>query len=314
MIIPGFVRVAHPHPACRHPSPQGGGSPWPCRPARWSSPKADRAAKVSLPLEGREQGWGWATRTKLAFLLVILTLFALLTPAYAERLVAALSNTTVSITSSFAGETLTLFGTIEPDPDTPADPAPYHVVVTVAGPATDRVARRKTNQFGIWINTEQVVFDGFPSYFQVLSDSRLAGITDPGTLDIERITPLSRATIAEGEGWWDSTVFGNELVRLMTEEGLFGVNEQGVQFLSPRFYSARLALPSNVPNGSFLATTYVFQNGVEVARGSQRFTVRKTGFERFLTEASQQQPLLYGLTCVVLALFTGWLGGAVFRR
>jgi len=27
-----------------------------------------------------------------------------------------------------------------------------------------------------------------------------------------------------------------------------------------------------------------------------------------------QQPLLYGVICVLLALFTGWLGGALFKR
>ena len=42
--------------------------------------------------------------------------------------------------------------------------------------------------------------------------------------------------------------------------------------------------------------------------------MRKIGFERFLGLAAQQQPLLYGLVCVILALFTGWLGGVVFRR
>lgn len=27
-----------------------------------------------------------------------------------------------------------------------------------------------------------------------------------------------------------------------------------------------------------------------------------------------QFPMLYGLACVVLALFTGWIGGGVFNR
>jgi hypothetical protein len=38
------------------------------------------------------------------------------------------------------------------------------------------------------------------------------------------------------------------------------------------------------------------------------------GFERFLYNAAVGQPFLYGLVCVILAIFTGWLGGVVFRR
>ena len=52
----------------------------------------------------------------------------------------------------------------------------------------------------------------------------------------------------------------------------------------------------------------------KVAEGSQSFSVTKTGFENFIFVASRQQPLLYGLVCVVLALATGWFAGVVFRR
>ena len=36
--------------------------------------------------------------------------------------------------------------------------------------------------------------------------------------------------------------------------------------------------------------------------------------KNFVFVASKQQPLLYGIVCVILALGTGWLAGVVFRR
>ena len=51
-----------------------------------------------------------------------------------------------------------------------------------------------------------------------------------------------------------------------------------------------------------------------ITEKSDGFSVRKIGFERFLGLAAVQQPLLYGICAVILALFTGWLGGVVFRR
>ena len=236
--------------------------------------------------------------------------------ARAERLVSQLSNDSVEITSSFDGERMNFFGTIMPDAGSEQKfvTGPFHVVVVVLGPTQNRVARQMTNNFGIWLNTDQVEFDNFPSYFQVLSSARLRDITDITTLTTEYILPEAHTLVANDAGWWKTAVFGRELVRLMTEQGLFGVNEGGVNFLADNFYSARLTLPSNAPPGPYIALTYVFKDGKVIARKSEGFAVRKIGFERFLALSAVQQPLLYGLVCVALALFTGWLGGVLFRR
>jgi uncharacterized protein (TIGR02186 family) len=253
---------------------------------------------------------------KPLLLLAAIVLALTIAPARAERVVSSVSNANISISSSFDGETLTFFGNVEPDIGA-ADKAvsgPYNVVVVVIGPLADRVARLKTNNFGIWMNTTQVQFDAFPTYFQVLSSAKLSEITDPATLALENILPEDQARLSVESGWWDSAVFGRQLVRLMTEKGAFGVRENGVRFLSSTFYSAQLTLPADVPNGAFIAKTYVFKDGQIIARRSEGFAVRKSGFERFVGTSAVQYPLLYGLTCVILALLTGWLGGVIFKR
>lgn len=248
-------------------------------------------------------------------LLVVLATAALASTARAERLVSGISRPEVAITSSFVGETLTLFGNVEPDVGTATSVrGPLHAVVVVTGPRQDRVARRKANVFGIWLNTKQVVFEAFPSFLQILSDARLTDIASPVTLAQLGFLPDQHARAAATGDWWDSVVFGTELVRLMNETGHFGVNEQGVQFRSETLYSAQLSLQADVPPGRYLAHTYIFRDGEVVAERSDAFVVRKIGFERFLGLAATQQPLLYGLAAVILALFTGWLGGIVFRR
>jgi uncharacterized protein (TIGR02186 family) len=100
----------------------------------------------------------------------------------------------------------------------------------------------------------------------------------------------------------------------MENKGMFKLNESGVTFRSNTFYFGQVALPADAPPGSYLAHTYLFRDGLIVADKSEGFSVRKIGFERFLGQAARQQPLLYGIVCVALALFTGWLGGVVFRR
>lgn len=249
-------------------------------------------------------------------LLAVLALAALTAPVAAEKLVTQLSTDTVEITSSFDGERMTFFGNIEPDAGAPeqALKGPYNVAIVVIGPTLDRVAREKTHNFGIWLNTDQVTFKDFPSFYHVLSSGRLNDIADPLTLASEKIYPEAQAGVSSEAGWWKSTQFGHQLTRLMSEQNLFGLHENAVTFQSTTVYSGRLTLPSGAPPGRYIAVIYAFKNGKIVGRDTQGFVVRKIGFERFLAIESRQQPLLYGIICVVLGLFTGWLGGVLFKR
>ncbi len=226
----------------------------------------------------------------------------------------AVSNTNVAITSNFDGATLSLFGNVEPDDGQAAAEGPFEVVIVVIGPSADRLTRLKTDQFGLWMNTEQVEFNPFPTYYHVLASNPLAKIADAAMLTAEHIPPETQAQLAATEQTPQATLFGAELVRLMTARGLFGIDDVGVRFLSPTAYAAQLTLPGDISNGLFITETYLFRNGKLLAKRGDSFAVNKTGFERFIFTSAHDQPLLYGLTCALLALGTGWLGGVIFKR
>ena len=248
-------------------------------------------------------------------LLIALLLIAVSSPAGAEKLASTVSSASVQITSSFDGAVLSLFGTIESDVHGLAAPGPYNVIVVVTGPLQDRVTRLKTNNWGIWTNTDQVTFKQFPSFYDVLASGKLGNIATPEVLDEKNVLPIEQALASSTLGEVaKSTEFGTELVRLMTEQGHFAVKEDAVRFLTTSAYVAQVTLPSDVANGPFIAHTLVLKDKQLVAERTEGFSVRKTGFENFVFVASKQQPLLYGIVCVILALGTGWLAGVVFRR
>lgn len=246
----------------------------------------------------------------------ILLSFLLTGAGFAQRLVSALSSPEVSIDSSFAGETMSLFGNVEPEfgSDKKYVEGPFQIVVVIRGPAISRVARKKSRLAGVWLNNEQLIFSGFPSYFWVLSNTKLEDITTKEILEENGLLPEVQPQLASLQGEGDPEIFGKELVRLMKEEGFFGTDEQGIHFRSDTLYSAKVKLPADVPVGTFLAQTYLFKDGVIISSKAEGFSVRKTGFERLLGNTAKQSPWLYGIFTVILALFTGWLGGVAFRR
>ena len=156
-------------------------------------------------------------------ILLLVCLLALVAPARAERLVSQVSNETIEITSSFAGERMNFFGTIIPDAGSEQKyvEGPFHVIVVVLGPTQNRVARQKTNVLGVWLNTDQVEFDNFPSYFHVLSSGRLTDITDVTTLTTNLILPESHTLAANSSDWWKGAVFGRQLIPRRNRQGVF---------------------------------------------------------------------------------------------
>ena len=50
-----------------------------------------------------------------------------------------------------------------------------------------------------------------------------------------------------------------------------------------------------------------------MVRPSLSIYVRKVGLERFLYTLSRQQPLVYGLMSLAIAIFAGWSASTVFR-
>jgi uncharacterized protein (TIGR02186 family) len=246
--------------------------------------------------------------------LLLALLMVAAVPASAETLVSTVSNPQVLITSSFDGATLSLFGSIEPDAADPEAAGPYNVIVVITGPLQDRVARVKTNNYGIWSNTDQVTFQHFPSFYAVISSGKLDTIATPTLLDQYVVQPEDQARATAQATGLKAEAFSLQLVRLMTQEGHFIVRDDGVRFLSNNAYAVNLQLPSDVVNGRFLVRTLVLENQALVAERTESFTVRKAGFENFVFVASRQQPLLYGIVCVILALGTGWLAGVVFKR
>jgi uncharacterized protein (TIGR02186 family) len=247
-------------------------------------------------------------------LLLALVLLVASVPAMGERLVSTLSSSRVLITSSFDGAEISLFGNIEPDATEGTAEGPYNVIAIITGPLQDRVTRLKTNRLGIWTNTEDVVFRNFPSFYAVIASGRLDNIAAEEVLASFAVRPEDQARLAAESQSLKGERFGTELVRLMTEDGHFVVREDGVRFLSDTAYAVNLTLPSDVANGPFIVHTLVLKNKQLIVDRSEGFSVRKSGVENFVFNASRQQPLLYGLVCVLLALGTGWLAGVVFKR
>lgn len=255
---------------------------------------------------------------RFALTLAIVLAAGWATPAAAERLVVSLSNHRVQVTSSFDGEDLVLFGTIEPDAPRTALRQAYDLVVTVTGPRQTLRTRRKERVLGIWVNVDSREFVRVPSYLAVLSNRPVGEIAQPDILRRlqvgldnfllpQRIGPDIADTVRDDP-------YRVAFVRLENQQGLYRETGNGVTFLTPTVFRVAIPLPAAVPTGNYAIDVKLFASGALVARTGSALEVIKAGFEQYVADSARDYGLLYGLATALMALLTGWLASVVFRR
>src|SRR5262249_30815914 len=104
----------------------------------------------------------------VALFAALFALVACASPAAAERIIPTLSNHRVQVSSSFTGDELVLFGSIERMPGDPQRRGGYDVIATVTGPRQNLVTYRRGRVLGIWVNVDSRVFENAPAFLAVL--------------------------------------------------------------------------------------------------------------------------------------------------
>jgi uncharacterized protein (TIGR02186 family) len=239
-------------------------------------------------------------------------------PVAAEQLVVSLSNHRIAINSNFVGENLVLFGAIEPDAGKTLRGGGYDLVVTVRGPRTTLRARRKGRVLGIWVNVDSQEFVRVPSYLAFLSNrpvSAIAGTDMLRRLQIGLDNFLLPQRIGADVGDTAPTdPYREALVRHQRDRGVYLEQPKAVTYLTPGVFRAAIALPAEVPTGTYAIEAKLFADGALVASTTSALEVIKAGFEQYVADAARDDGLLYGLATMLMALATGWLASAVFRR
>ena len=246
-----------------------------------------------------------------ARLALALCLAALSGAARAESLVSTLSDDSVEITSNFTGEQIVVFGAVRGAPE--GDPG-YEVAIVVQGPPENIVVREKERILGIWANRTSREFDTVPSYYVMHLSENFSAALSPADMLQYRLGVFSLDFFQGANQEKTSTRFAKALVDLKTKRGLYAERKREVKFLAPNVFRTTFFLPSDIPTGEYRVAVYLFRGEALLAGETETLTIMKGGFSERIARAALDFPLPYGLVCVALAIFTGWLAGVMFKR
>ena len=246
--------------------------------------------------------------------MIRLALFLLLllpAPLHAEQVVAGLSQSRISISTNFDGSEILIFGAVKREDPITLDP-PLQVIVTVEGPSRPVAVRRKEKRFGIWVNTDTVEVDAAPTYYAVATSAPWeATIND--IEDLRHKVSIRRAIRSVGATIEGSEDFTDALIRIRERKDLYQTNIGSVRFDESTLFNTSVKLPANLTEGDYTAR-FVLTRGGEVLDIHQKvIPVQKVGLERFLFRLAHDQPLVYGLMSLAIAIAAGWGASAMFR-
>ncbi len=236
-----------------------------------------------------------------------------------ETVQADVSTRSVSITSSFTGTEIVIFGAVDNSRQSSAESGLYDVVIVLEGTPTRLVSRRKSNVAGIWLNTQSLTFESVPSYYAIASTRPLDELADPLLLR-ENDIGFEQVRMAPISGWEtglttaDLADFKTAVIRLKQKDGLYKEEQYGVVFIGRSLFRASIELPANVPVGPLVARVYLLREGQLLSTYTARVKLEREGLERVLHNFAFDHPLFYGVFTVAVAVGAGLLASTMFRR
>jgi len=249
----------------------------------------------------------------IRLLALIAVLFALPAEAAPEEVVAGLSRDNIGITAAFNGSEVLIYGAVKRDAPEPGG-APLAVIVTLEGPAHPVTIRRKSREFGIWVNTDKVRVAAAPSYYAVATTGPVAEILAPETDVTQRITvPLAVRAFSGPIEVTDARPFTQALLRIREEAGVYSLDEGAVRLVEDTLFRADFHLPANLTEGDYKTRIFLLRDGKVIDRYQTAIYVRRVGLERWLYILSREHAALYGAMSLALAVFAGWAAAALFR-
>jgi len=246
--------------------------------------------------------------------LLLLALAPLLIAADKPVLVPDISARKVEIRYSFTGAQLLLFGAIVFPGGRPPN-HPSDIVVVLRGPVQPILVREKQRILHIWMNADSNRFRSAPSFYSVASSRPISDLVDERTAAIYEMG-LHNLQLSPGGGALPEKErrFEAGLLDLRRRHGLYAENPRGVEISGGVLYRATIAIPSQVPVGTYTAETFLIDRGKVIAAATRDIQIDKSGFERFVALAARRHEGLYGIAAVLMSLGMGWAAAAFFRR
>lgn len=240
-------------------------------------------------------------------LIILLLLLTNTNAASARSIISGISTNEINIDTSFNGTDILLFG---------AKGDAGNIVVAVRGPKKNFLVTKKQKLLGIWYNGSRIKFKDSFSYYSLFSTFNDDNVTNQLLSQLElgtnnlKFIPSTNDNFNEDQ----KNEFQLQLINKLEKENLYTSGANKIEFLDETLFKVILHFPKNIARGVYTVEIYLISENDLISFQSIPIYVNQVGLSATISDQSYQQPLLYGLLSVIMALVIGWLANYFFVR
>lgn len=227
--------------------------------------------------------------------------------AWAQGLVADLSDHFVAITAGFTGTDVLLFGAVDEVGD---------IAVVVRGPERNVVVRRKDRFVGVWANSDELTFEAVPTFYALAANRALGDLAPRPVLERNQIglRNIRLNAIEPDVTEVEKARFVDAFIRLQKKQRLYSDDLGAVTFMTGKLFRTRLVFPSNVPVGVYTVQVFLIRDGEVLSAQTTPLNIDRTGIGAEVYLFAHRHSAAYGALAILSALVAGWLAGQIFKR
>ncbi len=238
--------------------------------------------------------------------LIILTfLFFLdIAQSFSAPIVSGISTNEINIDTDFKGTKILLFGAKGDAGD---------IVIAIRGPKKSFFVTKKQSFLGFWYNGKRVKFTDSYSFYSLFSTFG----TSQNDENLLRQLELGKSNLgfnsSENDNIATKSEFKIQLIDNLERKKLYsGTNK--VDFLDETLFKIIIDFPKNISRGVYSAEIYLINEGNLISFQSIPIYVNQVGISARILDFAYQEPFLYGILSVAMALIFGWLANYFFIR
>ena len=258
------------------------------------------------------------TRTILLTLLCAVCLFKPLEASETSApsdgtLVVDSTKSVIEVGLRYNGDRIDFFGTLA---GTEADA----LIVKLTSPAETVKINVKGRVGPFWMNTRQYQVDNVPSMYQVQASAPLDKIASPELAEdlqigYETIKSQMKYHIVKGKDQGDDeeTIFQG-LMKIKNEAALYSIDDTGrIEIKEGKLFNHYFDFPSAAKPGLYNVEYFLIRDKKLVGKASDTIHIKKVGMVAFIAKSAEENPVVYGICAVLIALGTGLIVGFIFK-
>ncbi|MBW2096035.1 MAG: TIGR02186 family protein, partial [Deltaproteobacteria bacterium] len=212
----------------------------------------------------------------------------------------------LEIGTFFSGHQISLTGSI---------PTNRNVVIEIKGPEEKSVFNMKGRVGPFWMNRGKLELEKAPFLYLLLLPEGKEWSAPFSSFGVG-IEQLKQTIIIRPHDISLDVVFPR-FVKLKRSEHLYGELKGAIRY-SPstertKLFEGKFSFPSSTLPGEYQIVTKVLNDGKIEETSVHGFTVKEVGFIKTVHELAYHRGLLYGISCVLIALFVGAVIGLFFK-